>query len=141
MGGVHHVQKDDDRLIRDCSGGPSFTDNGIGPWRPWISRRRVSWRRRLPSRRIPRRWLPRRGTWHWSRSGFGRSLWRIRLPYGYGYPYGYGSYALVDGGCYLVRRRVMTPYGWRLHDSLSNAALKTIFKSGSRKSSSAALNF
>jgi hypothetical protein len=34
----------------------------------------------------------------------------------YGYPYGYGydSYAYDDGGCYLVRRRVMTPYGWRL---------------------------
>src|SRR5882672_3906939 len=34
--------------------------------------------------------------------------------YGYGYPYGYGSYAYDDGGCYLVRRRVWTPYGWRL---------------------------
>lgn len=34
--------------------------------------------------------------------------------YGYGYPSGYGSYAYDDGGCYLVRRRVMTPYGWRL---------------------------
>jgi hypothetical protein len=30
----------------------------------------------------------------------------------YGYPYGYGSYAYDDGG-YLVRRQVMTPYGWR----------------------------
>jgi hypothetical protein len=33
-------------------------------------------------------------------------------PYPYGY--GYDSYAYDDGGCYLVRRRVMTPYGWRL---------------------------
>ena len=32
---------------------------------------------------------------------------------GYGYPYGYGGY-YDDGGCYLVRQRVMTPYGWRL---------------------------
>src|SRR5215208_6870210 len=34
--------------------------------------------------------------------------------YGYGYPYGYGGYGYEDGGCYLVRQRVMTPYGWRL---------------------------
>ena len=38
---------------------------------------------------------------------------------GYGYPYGYGygypaSYAYGDGGCYLVRRRIWTNYGWRL---------------------------
>ena len=39
---------------------------------------------------------------------------------GYGYPYGYGygypaSYAYYgDGGCYLVRRRIWTNYGWRL---------------------------
>ena len=32
---------------------------------------------------------------------------------GYGYPYGYGGY-YDDGGCYLVRQRVRTPYGWRL---------------------------
>ena len=32
---------------------------------------------------------------------------------GYGYPYGYGGY-YDDGGCYLVRQRVMTRYGWRL---------------------------
>jgi hypothetical protein len=37
-------------------------------------------------------------------------------PYGYGYdyPYGYGGYDYVDGGCYLVGRQVLTPYGWRL---------------------------
>jgi hypothetical protein len=36
-------------------------------------------------------------------------------PYGYagGYPYGYGSYDGY-GGCYLVRQRIMTPYGWRV---------------------------
>jgi hypothetical protein len=34
---------------------------------------------------------------------------------GYGYPYGYGGYYDDDeGGCYLVRRRVMTRYGWRI---------------------------
>jgi hypothetical protein len=33
---------------------------------------------------------------------------------GYGYSSGYDSYAYDNGGCYLVRRRVMTPYGWRL---------------------------
>jgi hypothetical protein len=34
-------------------------------------------------------------------------------PYGYGsYPYGYSSY--YDDGCYVVRRRVWTPYGWRI---------------------------
>jgi hypothetical protein len=33
--------------------------------------------------------------------------------YGYGgYPYGYASY--YDQGCYVVRRRVWTPYGWRI---------------------------
>jgi hypothetical protein len=38
----------------------------------------------------------------------------------YGYPYGYGygypaSYAYYgEGGCYLVRRRIWTTYGWRL---------------------------
>jgi hypothetical protein len=35
--------------------------------------------------------------------------------YGGGYPYSYGSYYDDDaGGCYLVRRRVMTNYGWRI---------------------------
>jgi hypothetical protein len=32
---------------------------------------------------------------------------------GYGYPYSYGGY-YDDGGCYLIRQRVMTRYGWRL---------------------------
>ncbi|MBR0873031.1 hypothetical protein JQ633_21925 [Bradyrhizobium tropiciagri] len=31
-------------------------------------------------------------------------------PYDAGYGYGYGDY----GGCYVVRRSVMTPYGWRV---------------------------
>jgi len=58
--------------------------------------------------------------------GFGLGL--AAAPYGYGYGYdgygddygygygnaGYDSYAYDNGGCYLVRRRVMTPYGWRL---------------------------
>ena len=37
-------------------------------------------------------------------------------PYGYGYGYGYpASYAYYgDEGCYLVRRRIWTSYGWRL---------------------------
>jgi hypothetical protein len=37
-------------------------------------------------------------------------------PYGYGYgdPYGYAGYYGEGGGCYLVRRRVWTPYGWRI---------------------------
>jgi len=35
-------------------------------------------------------------------------------PYAYGYyPYAYSNY-YDDAGCYLVRRRVMTPYGWRI---------------------------
>lgn len=34
-------------------------------------------------------------------------------PYGYGgYPYGYASY--YDQGCYVIRRRIWTPYGWRI---------------------------
>lgn len=35
--------------------------------------------------------------------------------YGYAYPPAYygGSY-YDEGACYLVRRRVMTPYGWRV---------------------------
>lgn len=40
----------------------------------------------------------------------------LAAPYYYGgyggYPYGYSSY--YDPGCYVVRRRVWTPYGWRL---------------------------
>jgi hypothetical protein len=37
-------------------------------------------------------------------------------PYGYGgyYPYGYSGYYDEGGICYLVRRRVMTPGGWRI---------------------------
>ena len=37
--------------------------------------------------------------------------------YDYGYPY-YGSYDdsyyYGDSGCYIVRRSVLTPYGWRI---------------------------
>jgi len=35
------------------------------------------------------------------------------LYYGGYYPYAYSDY-YEDGGCYLVRRRVTTPYGWRV---------------------------
>jgi hypothetical protein len=37
--------------------------------------------------------------------------------YGYGYPYDYGGYYPYEddaGACYVVRRRVMTRYGWRI---------------------------
>jgi hypothetical protein len=34
--------------------------------------------------------------------------------YGYGYPYYAASYYGDDGGCYIVRRRVATPYGLRI---------------------------
>jgi hypothetical protein len=39
--------------------------------------------------------------------------------YGGGYPYGYGGYPYrysnyYEPSCYVVRRRVWTPYGWRL---------------------------
>ena len=46
--------------------------------------------------------------------GLGLGLAGAYVAYGYPYGYGYDSYAYDDGGCYLVRRRVMTPYGWRL---------------------------
>ena len=34
--------------------------------------------------------------------------------YDYGYPYdaGYGYDDYGDGGCYIVRQRVLTSYGW-----------------------------
>jgi hypothetical protein len=45
----------------------------------------------------------------------------LAAPYGYyggyGYPYGYGGYYPYAGDvgvCYAVRRRVWTPYGWRI---------------------------
>lgn len=51
---------------------------------------------------------------------FGGFALGIGFPYGYydypyyDYPY-YASYAdYDDGGCYLVRRRISTPYGWRI---------------------------
>lgn len=47
----------------------------------------------------------------------GLGLGLAAAPYaygGYGYNPGYDSYAYDNGGCYLVRQRVMTPYGWRL---------------------------
>jgi hypothetical protein len=57
----------------------------------------------------------------------GLGLAGLGLGLGYGSPYGYGGYGGYgypyypgyaayedDGGCYLVRRRIMTPYGWRI---------------------------
>lgn len=32
----------------------------------------------------------------------------------YGDPYAYSGYYDDEGGCYVVQRRVYTPYGWRL---------------------------
>jgi hypothetical protein len=67
------------------------------------------------------------GGWHgggwrgpgWGALGVGIGL-GLAAPYvygGYGYPYGYpydyGSY-YDYGSCYLVRQRVMTPWGWRV---------------------------
>jgi hypothetical protein len=51
--------------------------------------------------------------------GLGLGLAGAYAAYGYPDGYGYGSpyYAYSDyddGGCYLVRQRVWTPYGWRL---------------------------
>jgi hypothetical protein len=46
--------------------------------------------------------------------GFGGYYGGYGYGYGYGYPYGYGGYDAGDGGCYLVRQRVMTQYGWRV---------------------------
>jgi hypothetical protein len=61
------------------------------------------------------------GGWHgghgggFGGGGFGFGIGGFGYPYGggYGYPYGYAGY-YEDGGCYLVRQRVMTRYGWRL---------------------------
>jgi hypothetical protein len=58
-------------------------------------------------------------------AGFGLGLGLgLAGAYGaYGYPYGYGSYYgspyaysdyYDDGGCYLVRQRIWTSYGWRV---------------------------
>jgi hypothetical protein len=51
-------------------------------------------------------------------AGFGLGLGLGLAPYygygGYGYPYGYSGYYDDGGGCYLVRRRILTPYGWRI---------------------------
>jgi hypothetical protein len=51
-----------------------------------------------------------RGDW---RHDHGREG-RFAIGAGFGYPYGYDSYASYGGDCYLVRRRVPTPFGWRL---------------------------
>ena len=57
--------------------------------------------------------------------GLGLGLGLAAAPYGYyggyyggyDYPYGYAGYGYGyddDGGCYLVARRIWTPYGWRI---------------------------
>lgn len=50
--------------------------------------------------------------------GLGYGLYGPYGPYGYyGSPYYYGGYEGYyddDGGCYLVRRRIHTRYGWRI---------------------------
>jgi hypothetical protein len=39
----------------------------------------------------------------------------LAAPYYYGgYPYGYGGYYGYGDGCYVVGRRIWTPYGWRI---------------------------
>ena len=58
------------------------------------------------------------------RFGAGALAFGLGVGYGYPYDYGYDDYPYAgyayndtyydDGGCYLVRRRVSTPYGWRL---------------------------
>jgi len=54
------------------------------------------------------------GGGEWRHEGHERHRHDGRFAFGFGYPYGYDSYAYYDGDCYLVRRRVLTPYGWRL---------------------------
>jgi hypothetical protein len=49
------------------------------------------------------------GNWHHGHRGH-----RGGFAIGAGYPY-YGSYAYAPSDCYLVRRKVMTRYGWRVH--------------------------
>jgi hypothetical protein len=50
--------------------------------------------------------------------GLGLGLAYGAYPYGaydyYGGPSYGGDYYADDGGCYVVRRRVQTPYGWRV---------------------------
>ena len=53
----------------------------------------------------------------WRRVGLGLGYGYYNDYYDYGYPY-YGamtdSYYYGDSGCYIVRRSVLTPYGWRI---------------------------
>lgn len=50
--------------------------------------------------------------------GLGLGLAYGAYPYGaydyYDGPYYGGDYYVDDGGCYIVRRHVRTPYGWRI---------------------------
>ena len=53
---------------------------------------------------------------HWSSGPYHSHYhgYHSGYPYygGYGYPYASGGY--YDDDCYVVRRRVLTPYGWRI---------------------------
>ena len=47
----------------------------------------------------------------WGGVGIGALGWGL----GYGYPYYYYGYpGYYEGGCYWVRQRVLTRYGWRI---------------------------
>ena len=122
-------------------GGAGFRGGGMGmvgagfrggdrrPWLPYCrDRRRWFPYGRFAGRRISRRHLcrQRRGGIH---PGFRHHrrfpLVAVGVGLGYGlygdygyyndYDYGYDdSYHYGDSGCYIVRRSVLTPYGWRI---------------------------
>lgn len=48
--------------------------------------------------------------------GLGYGAWRSYYDSGYPYYAGYydDAYYYRDGGCYIVRQRVLTPFGWRI---------------------------
>ena len=91
--------------------------------------------RRFPSSGVAGRWISRRRCRNGFHGGYHRGFPHRRFPFGaaavgvgfgygyyngyydYGYPY-YGSYDdsyyYGDSGCYIVRRSVLTPYGWRI---------------------------
>jgi hypothetical protein len=53
-------------------------------------------------------------------AGLGYGLYGAYDGYGYGYPDAYYPYAYDDsygdnGECYVVKRRVHTKHGWRVH--------------------------
>ena len=66
----------------------------------------------------------RGGGFHGFHHGFHHGFFRRRAFIGFGfwpyyadyYPYYYDDYYPYDEGCYLVRRRVHTRYGWRIRN-------------------------